>query len=93
MGARKAALILMKNSHFDRTLRYPNAKSDKILLIQQFNKCRLVSHTHTHTIDVIVDVRMTSCDVIVGIRMTSLPVYGHTECDCKIVTRKAKSVR
>ena len=40
---------------------------------------RLVSHTHTHTIDVIVDVRMTSRDVIVGIRMTSLPVYGHRE--------------
>ena len=38
-----------------------------------------MSHTHTHTIDVIVDVRMTSCDVIVGIGMTSLPVYGHTE--------------
>ena len=42
-------------------------------------KIRLVSHTHTHTIDVIVDVCMTSRDVIVGIRMTSLPVYGHTE--------------
>ena len=46
---------------------------------------RLVSHTHTHTIDVIVDVRMTSCDVIVGIGMTSLPVYGHTECDTRLV--------
>ena len=45
---------------------------------------RLVSHTHTHTIDVIVDVRMTSRDVIVGIRMTSLPVYGHTECDTRL---------
>ena len=43
-----------------------------------------MSHTHTHTIDVIVDVRMTSCDVIVGIRMTSLPVYGHTECDTRL---------
>ena len=45
---------------------------------------RLVSHTHTHTIDVIVDVRMTSCDVIVGIGMTSLPVYGHTVCDTRL---------
>ena len=45
---------------------------------------RLVSHTHTHTIEVIVDVRMTSGDVIVGIGMTSLPVYGHTECDTKL---------
>ena len=45
---------------------------------------RLESHTHTHTIDVIVDVRMTSRDVIVGIRMTSLPVYGHTECDTSL---------
>ena len=45
---------------------------------------RLVSHTHTHTIDIIVDVRMTSCDVIVGIGMTSLPVYGHTECDTRL---------
>ena len=45
---------------------------------------RLVSHTHTHTIDVIVDVRMTSRDVIVGIRKTSLPVYGHTECDTRL---------
>ena len=43
-----------------------------------------MSHTHTHTIDVIVDVRMTSCDVIVGIGMTSLPVYGHTECDTRL---------
>ena len=48
---------------------------------------RLVSHTHTHTIDVIVDVRMTSRDVIVGIRMTSLPVYGHTECDTRLLLR------
>ena len=47
---------------------------------------RLVSHTHTHTIDVIVDVRMTSCDVIVGIGMTSLPVYGHTVCDTRLVS-------
>ena len=49
-----------------------------------FVQTRLVSHTHTHTIDVIVDVRMTSRDVIVGIRMTSLPVYGHTECDTRL---------
>ena len=49
---------------------------------------RLVSHTHTHTIDVIVDVRMTSFDVIVGIRMTSLPVYGHTECDTRLPNNK-----
>ena len=49
---------------------------------------RLVSHTHTHTIDVIVDVRMTSRDVIVGIRMTSLPVYGHTECDTRLLYAK-----
>ena len=44
----------------------------------------LVSHTHTHTIDVIVDVRMTSCDVIVGIGITSLPVYAHTVCDTSL---------
>ena len=48
----------------------------------------LASHTHTHTIDVIVDVRMTSCDVIVGIGMTSLPVYGHTECDTRLPNSK-----
>ena len=55
-----------------------------------------MSHTHTHTIDVIVDVRMTSHDVIVdvrmtshdvivGIGMTSLPVYGQTVCDTRLV--------
>ena len=49
---------------------------------------RVVSHTHTHTIDVIVDVRMTSRDVIVGIRMTSLPVYGHTEWYTSLVILK-----
>ena len=43
-----------------------------------------MSHTHTHTIDVIVDVRMTSCDVIVGIGKTSLPVYGHTVYDTRL---------
>ena len=57
--------------------------NDCVMLIS-----RLVSHTHTHTIDVIVDVRMTSRDVIVGIRMTSLPVYGHTECDTRMVKRQ-----
>ena len=46
---------------------------------------RLVSHTHTHTIEVIVDVRMTSGDVIVGIGMMSLPVYAHTVCDTRLV--------
>ena len=54
--------------------------------------CRLVSHTHTHTIDVIVDVRMTSCDVIVGIGMTSLPVYGHTECDTRLHIRVHRQI-
>ena len=53
--------------------------------LESLKKTRLVSHTHTHTIDVIVDVRMTSRDVIVGIRMTSLPVYGHTECDTRLI--------
>ena len=51
----------------------------------------LVSHTHTHTIDVIVDVRMTSCDVRVGIGMTSLPVYAHMECDTRLLFRYHKS--
>ena len=46
---------------------------------------RLVSHTHTNTIDVIVEVRMTSRDVIVGIGMTSLLVYGHTVCDTRLL--------
>ena len=44
-----------------------------------------MSHTHTHTIAIIVDVRMTSRDVIVGIGMTSLPVYGHMECDTRLI--------
>ena len=51
-----------------------------------------MSHTHTHTIDVIVDVRMTSRDVIVGIRMTSLPVYGHTECDTRLSNSTTKTL-
>ena len=50
-----------------------------------------MSHTHTHTIEVIVDVRMTSFDVMVGTRMTSLPVYTHTECDTRLVM-SAKSL-
>ena len=36
---------------------------------------------HTHTIDVIVDVRC-----IVSIGMTSLPVYAHTVCDTRLRT-------
>ena len=55
------------------------------LPLRWYSNSKLVSHTHTHTIDVIVDVRMTSCDVIVGIGMTSLPVYGHTECDTRLM--------
>ena len=32
MGARKAALILMKVSHFDRTLRYANFATDELII-------------------------------------------------------------